>query len=88
MLKMVETSSVLTLTAIEENKFQAGVVTLDMVSNGVGYAKTNKELSKDVISQVEEAKKAIIDGKIKVIPTYKEALAAGIAPAGLGAIDD
>ena len=30
----------------------------------------------------------IISGKVKVVGTYKEALAKGLVPAGLGAKDD
>ena len=37
---------------------------------------------------VEAAKKDIISGKVKIVPTYKDALAAGLVPDGLGAIDD
>ena len=38
--------------------------------------------------KIEELKADIISGKIKVIGTYKDALAAGKVPAGLGAKDN
>ena len=59
-----------------------------MAADGVDYAKTNNELSAAVIEKVEAAKKDIISGKITVIPTYAEALKAGVVPANLGAKDD
>jgi basic membrane protein A len=37
---------------------------------------------------VEKAKADIISGAIDIYPTYKGALAAGAAPAGLSALDD
>lgn len=88
MVKRVETSAILTLKALEAGSFKAGAVTLDMAADGVDYAKTNKELSSKVVNEIEAVKKDINSGKIKVLPSYKETLAAGIAPAGLGAIDD
>lgn len=88
MVKRVETSAVLTLTAVEKNTFKSGVTKLDMKADGVDYAATNDELSASVKAKIEAAKADVMSGKIKVIGTYKEALAAGAVPAGLGAIDD
>ena len=88
MVKRVETSAILTLTAIENDTFKAGAVTLDMAADGVDYAKTNTELSASVMAQVDAAKADINAGKINVIPTYAEALKAGVVPANLGAKDD
>lgn len=88
MVKRVETSAILTLTAIANGTFKAGVNELNMAADGVGYADTNAELSAAVRAKIEAAKADINSGKIKVIGTYKEALAAGAVPAGLGAIDD
>ena len=42
----------------------------------------------EVVKKVDALKADIISGKIKVIPTYKDALAAGLVPAGLGAKDN
>ena len=88
MVKRVETSALLTLNAIENDTFTAGAITLDMAADGVDYTKNNSALSAAVIEQVEAAKKDIISGKVKVIPSYAEALKAGVVPANLGAKDD
>ena len=88
MLKSVETSTKYALSAIQDKTFKSGVVVLDMKTNGVDYSQKNSELSASIINKVEQAKKDIISGKIKVSATYAAARAAGTAPAGLGAIDD
>ena len=88
MIKRVETSALLTLNAIVNDTFKAGATTLDMSADGVDYTKNNSELSTAVIEQVEAVKKDIISGKVKVIPSYAEALKAGVVPANLGAKDD
>lgn len=88
MIKRVEASTKVAMQSVEVNTFTGGVTVLDMVAQGVDYSKANPELSADVIKAVEAAKADIINGKIKVVGTYKEALAAGIAPKGLGAMDN
>lgn len=88
MVKRVEASSLYALKAIETGTFKGGVVVLDMASDGVDFSTANPALSQDVIAQVQAVKKDIIDGKITVIGTYKDALAAGKVPAGLKAMDD
>ncbi len=89
MIKKVETSTKLALTAIQNDTFKGGVIELDMETDGVGYANTNKEaISASVAAEIEIIKKDIVSGDIKVTKTYKESLAAGLVPAGLGAKDD
>ena len=88
MIKRVETSLLIALNDFAEGKFAGGVVNLSLKDGGVDYSKANKELGVKVIDSIESAKKDIISGAVKIVPTYKEALAAGIAPEGLGAIDD
>ncbi len=88
MLKMVETSAIMALTDVKDGAFEGGVIELDMAANGVGYAATNTELSKDIIDEIEAIKAEIVAGDIMVYKTYKDALAAGVVPAGLGAKDD
>ena len=46
------------------------------------------QLSASVRAQVDAAKTDVLNGKIKLYKTYKEALAAGAVPAGLAALDD
>jgi basic membrane protein A len=88
MIKRVESSTKYALDAVAKNTFNSGVVLLVMAADGVGYSAANPELSATVVEKLEALKADIISGKIKVIGTYKEALAAGIAPAGLGAKDN
>ncbi len=88
MLKLVETSAIMALTDVKDGTFEGGVIELDMAKDGVGYASTNTELAADIIAEVEEIKADIIAGDIMVYKTYKDALAAGAVPAGLGAKDD
>lgn len=88
MLKQVESASLYALQAIENNTFKGGVVVLDMANNGVGYSKANAELNAASVTKAEEARQAILSGTIKVYATYKDALAAGVVPANLGAKDN
>ena len=46
------------------------------------------ELGAEIVKKINAAKQGIIDGKIKVHATYKEALDAKAVPAGLGAKDN
>jgi len=88
MIKRVENSSLMVLKAVADGSFTGGVVQMGMADDGVGYSTANPELSANVIKQVDAAKADIISGKIKLYKTYREALAAGAAPAGLAALDD
>jgi basic membrane protein A len=88
MIKKVETASLYALKAVETNTFKGEVVVCNMAVDGVDFAVTNPELSAGIKTKVNAAKQDIISGKVKVAGTYKDALAAGIAPAGLGAVDD
>lgn len=88
MVKRVEAATLYALNAVENDSFTSGVITLDMAANGVDYSKANPELSEDVIKSVNDFKQKIVDGNITVVDKYADCLAAGIAPAGLGAIDD
>lgn len=88
MIKRVEASTIHALDAVENNTFKSGVVLLDMAADGVGFSDANPEFSASVVNQVETAKADVISGKIKVVGTYKDAMAAGLAPAGLGAMDN
>lgn len=88
MIKRVESATLYALKAIENNTYKAGVVSLALKDDGVGFATSNPELKPAVAKQIETIKADIISGKIKVIGTYKDALAAGKVPAGLGAKDN
>lgn len=88
MLKRVETATNMGLKAVSDGTFASAVVVLDMKSDGIGFSDKNAELGKDIIAQVNAIKKDVIAGKVKVYSTYKDALAAGVVPAGLGAKDN
>lgn len=88
MLKRVETSTQAALKAIQTKTFAPGVVVLDMKADGIGFSDKNPELGADIVAKVNAVKKDIIDGKVKVYATYKEALAAKAVPEGLGAKDN
>ncbi len=88
MLKRVENSSLMVLNAVADGTFKGGVVQMGMEDEGVGYSAANPELSASVRAQVDAAKTDVLNGKIKLYKTYKEALAAGAVPAGLAALDD
>ena len=61
---------------------------MTMSDDGVGYSTANPELKAEVVAAVDAAKADVINGTIKIYGTYKDALAAGAAPAGLAALDD
>ncbi len=88
MLKKVENSSLYALNAAKDGTFKGEVVKMGLADDGVGYSDVNSELKAEVKAKVDAAKADIISGKIKIYGTYKDALAAGAAPAGLAALDD
>lgn len=88
MLKKVEASTSYALQSVQDGTFAQKVVVLDMKADGVGYSSRNKALGSDIVGTVEKIKRDIMNGKIKVFATYREALAAKAVPAGLGAKDN
>lgn len=88
MIKRVETCATIALNEMTYDKFAGGVTNLSLKDDGVDYSKANSALDESVVSAVDEIKKSIVAGNIKVVGKYKDALAAGLVPAGLGAIDD
>ena len=76
------------LTDIENGAFTGGVIRMTMLDGGSDYSKANPALSPSAIAQVDRIKAEIINGNIKVYGTYREALDAGVVPAGLSALDD
>lgn len=87
MLKRVETASSYALQQVKAGTFQGQVVVLDTKADGVGFSDANAELGKDIVEKVNAAKAKIVDGSIKVIPTYADAKAAGAVPGNLQASD-
>ncbi|MFA5467619.1 MAG: BMP family ABC transporter substrate-binding protein [Sphaerochaetaceae bacterium] len=88
MLKKVEASSLYALNAAKDGTFTGKVVKMTLADDGVGYSQANPELKADVVKAIEAAKADVISGKIKIFGTYRDALAAGVVPAGLAALDD
>ena len=88
MLKMVENSTLDALNKVKDGTWNGGVVTQNMMNEGVGYSKANAELKAEAIAAADAAAADILSGKLVVDKTYAAAKAKGIAPAGLGAIDD
>ena len=88
MLKMVENSTLDALNKVKDGTWQGGVVTQNMANEGVGYSTANSELKASAIAAADQAKADILSGKIVVNKTYAASKAAGLAPAGLAAIDD
>ena len=88
MIKRVENSTIKALTDIENGTFKSGVIRMAMADGGIDYSKANPALSQSVIVQVDRIKEEIVKGNITIYGTYREALAAGVVPAGLSALDD
>ncbi|GMO14513.1 MAG: BMP family protein [Treponemataceae bacterium] len=87
MLKKVDSSVLQALRAVESGATVSGSIICDLASDSVDFAETNPDLSDDIKAQVRAAKQDIISGNVAVYKTYADTLAAGLAPAGLGAKD-
>ncbi|MDR0706415.1 MAG: BMP family protein [Treponema sp.] len=86
MLKRVESALLYALNAVKDGTFKGEVVTLDLKTDGVGFAITNTAaLSQDIISKIEAEKAKIIAGTIKVAATLEEARATPNFPADIKA---
>ncbi|MHC0431163.1 BMP family lipoprotein [Streptomyces sp. O3] len=74
MLKNVEGAVYDFVKSVQEGKPQSGVISADLAHDGVGYSKSNPEFVKmtDTIAAVDEAKKKIAAGEIKVATEPKE----------------
>jgi basic membrane protein A len=88
MVKRVETTTLETLTSLQNNSFKGNSArTLDLAREGVGFTTTNAELSQQIIEKVNAIQSSIINKTVTVIPTYRDALGAGRVPQGLLASD-
>jgi basic membrane protein A len=88
MLKLVENSLLYGLRAIENNTFRGEVVTFDLKVDGVGYSTTNPALSRSIVDRLEELKRQIVSGQVRVAATYADAKLLPGFPQNLRAIDD
>jgi basic membrane protein A len=67
MLKKVDVAVYETVKAVSEGEKVGGKETVfDLKSNGVDYATSGNAIAKDVITKIDDLKKQIIDGDIKV----------------------
>jgi len=88
MLKRVETSLIYALRAVQNNTFRGEVIVFDLQADGVGYSDTNTALTADIKSELENIKRQIISGQIKIAATYAEAKRLPGFPQDLKAMDN
>jgi basic membrane protein A len=88
MLKRVEASVLYALNAIKNGSFRGEIISFDLKTEGVGYSTTNKALSQEIITQLEEIKRKIVSGEIRIAATNAEAKRLPGFPQDLKAIDD
>jgi basic membrane protein A len=78
MIKDVGRAVVYSLQMMEAGNFINGSIMFDLAAEGVSFTTTNRELLPEVTASIEKIKKAILDGKLIVYGTYKEAQKAGL----------
>jgi len=88
MLKRVETSVIYGLNSVKNDTFEGEVITFDLKADGVGYSTSNSALSKRIVSQLEDVKKKIISGEIRIAATLSDSMRLTGFPQNLRAIDD
>ncbi|NPV71281.1 MAG: BMP family ABC transporter substrate-binding protein [Firmicutes bacterium] len=68
MLKRVDVAVYNTIQALVEKKFQGGYTVFGLAEDGVGYAvnDVNRDMLKDIQPKLEEIKKKVVSGEIKV----------------------
>lgn len=87
MTKDAGRAAAIAIKAVEDEVFKGCVIELELKDNALGFTHSNKMLKSSVVFSAENARKAIITGRIEVYKTYKESHAKGIAPLGLSAKD-
>ena len=88
MVKRVETSVLYGLNAVRNGNFSGGVLRFGLDADGVGYTTTNNALTPDIIAQMEDARRKIISGEVRVAATHAEARQLPNFPQHLRALDD
>lgn len=72
-MKRIDVAAYNYIDAKINGSFPGGqVITLTLADNGVGLPENNPNLTADVISKVDQAKKDILDGKVKVPATQAD----------------
>jgi basic membrane lipoprotein Med (substrate-binding protein (PBP1-ABC) superfamily) len=88
MIKRVETSVLYGLNAVRNGNFSGGILRFGLDADGVGYTTTNISLTPDIIAQMEDARRKIISGEVRVAATHAEARQIPGFPQHLRALDD
>ncbi|MDR0497336.1 MAG: BMP family ABC transporter substrate-binding protein [Treponema sp.] len=88
MLKRVETSLLYALRSAQNRTFKGEVIVFDLQADGVGYSDTNTALSADIRRELEQIKRQIVSGQIRVAATYAEAKRLPGFPQDLKAMDN
>ena len=88
MLKRVETSLIYALKSVENKTFKGEVIVFDLKADGVGYSSTNPALTADIRNELEQIKRQIVSGQIRVAATHAEAKRLPGFPQHLSAMDD
>jgi len=88
MIKRVETSLIYALKAVQNKTFRGEVIIFDLQADGVGYADTNSALTADIKAQLENIKRQIISGQIKIAATNADAKKLPGFPQDLKAMDN
>ena len=83
MVKRVDAAAELALRNVREGKFKAEVIRLDLRNHGVGLPEANPNLSDEIMNELENYEKQIINGDIVVDRTVSEFTSAGHLGAGL-----
>lgn len=71
-MKRVDTASQDISKAVKDGSFKGGVHLYDLANGGVDLAPTRTHIPADVLTKVEDAKKAVIAGTVKVPTTVAE----------------
>jgi basic membrane protein A len=87
MVKRIDVAAAYALEEVAAGSFKPGTLVFGAREGGVDFSVSNPRLGPEVVAKVNEVKARLSSGEIKVLATYAEALAAGLAPQGLGASD-
>jgi basic membrane protein A len=66
MLKRVDNAVYESVSAFLDGTLEAGELTFDLASDGVGYSTSGDFLAEDVIAEMETAREGIASGDIEV----------------------
>jgi len=76
------------LRAVQNNTFKGEIIVFDLQADGVGYSTTNPAMTQNIVSRIEDTKRQIVSGQIKVAATHAEARRLPGFPQNLRALDN